>query len=74
MVIPLLKLKKNTLMLVDKNKQPKVVALTKQISAVIESIRVQPDAKMLNLVAYQRYLDMHFDSLMLDLKMKTYAE
>jgi hypothetical protein len=74
MVIPLLKLKKNTLMLVDKNKQPKVVALTKQISAVIESIRVQPDAKMLSLVAYQRYLEMHFDSLMLDLKMKTYAE
>jgi hypothetical protein len=37
-------------------------------------MRVQPDAKMLSLIAYQPYLEMHFDSLMLDLKMKTYAE
>jgi hypothetical protein len=74
MVIPLLKLKKNTLMQVDKNKQPRIVALNKLISGVIESMRVQPDAKMLNLIAYQPYLEMNFDSLMLDLKMKTYAE
>lgn len=74
MVIPLLKLKKNTLMQVDKNKHPRIVALMKLISGVIESMRVQPDAKMLNLIAYQPYLEMHFESLMLDLKMKTYAE
>jgi len=40
LVIPMLKLKKNTLMHIDKAKQPKIMALSKQISGLIECMRV----------------------------------
>ena len=40
LVIPMLKLKKNTLMHIDKAKQPKIMALFKQISGLIECMRV----------------------------------
>ena len=37
-------------------------------------MRSQPDLKMEQLKAYQPYLEMNFEALLLDLKMKTYAE
>jgi hypothetical protein len=52
MVLPSLKLKKNTFMYVDKAKQPRLQQQTRLIGSIIEYIRVQPDARMLHLKAY----------------------
>ena len=74
MVIPLLKMKKNTLMQFDKGKNPEILNQIKVITQVVEAMRSQPDTKMDELRAYQPFLEMNFEGLILDLKMKTYAE
>ncbi len=74
MVIPLLKMKKNTLIQFDKGKNSYILNQSKLINSVIEAMRSQPELKMSQLKAYQAYLEMNFDALLLDLKMKTYAE
>lgn len=46
MVIPLLKMKKNTLMQFDKGKNPEILNQIKLVTSVIEAMRSQPDLKM----------------------------
>jgi hypothetical protein len=44
------------------------------LTTVIDSMRVQPDLKLQSFKKYNPYLEMTFESVILELKMKTYAE
>lgn len=74
MVIPQLKLKRSTLMQFDKTKHAKVLNLSKMIGTVIDQLRTQPDLKVMQLGKYSQYLEISFDQLLLELKMKTVGE
>lgn len=74
MVIPQLKLKRNTLMQFDKLKQPKLLHFSKLTSTILESMRSQPEQRLNSFNQYTPLLDLTFDQLLLDLKIKTYAE
>ncbi len=58
----------------EKNKNPSVVNQIKHVTTIIEAMRVAPDQKIQQLKDYQPYLEMTYENLILDLKMKTFAD